>query len=390
LADAGPTFDFPDPEPLAEGLTDGLSRELGLSLVFLTVDDAGLPDPLRGADTEAGETVFVRLHTITVGGDFDSNGSEEVVVFLEHGEQRRRLADHDLDLPSDSAKEYEVRDTSPFIELPLAATALDVTVQEEDVTEWETMTGASDDVALDPAALGESPQVIRVRLDTIRGESWGLFRGSSEIKIKGAWLSLEAVRVPRRDAADDEARQRLAALLEALPATIPADAPGRSQLAASLAETAEQAARLAGASTHTWLRARLAELVPTTRRVARYALGSLAALPEVRAVVLANELQRLREAKPAFVPLQEPWQVIVDVDASAVTEDDLSGLLERARALEALADEHDDEPGGFEVWNAASELATTLEGLQAAPASQALLEQGLPALHATWSTLADR
>lgn len=239
-----------------------------------------LPDPpasFVAGDVEADAAYFVRLRTATIGGNFDSAGSEEVHVFVQVGAAERQLAAQVLPLEN-TLKEYAF-EASPYLELsPGDPIAFDLEVRDADLTEWETIAGAKEPCRVEAAAFGRAQATrLRVELDTIRGSSWSLF-GTKTFRIEGASLELELRQAPRRDGPDDELRAALDRAFGALASGPDATVAEAALAEARLRRAAIAAMNLARRSVHTGVRRRLPPLAQAAYDLADVA-ARLAAAP---------------------------------------------------------------------------------------------------------------
>ncbi len=239
-------------------------------------EEAALPalppaPPRLGASTED-EVWFVRLRSARIGGNFDSAGAEEVHVFAALGGSEQVLARQGIDLGDDLAD--HAFEGAPWLELPGGRPlALELTVKDEDLTEWETIAPAAEPLRVTAAAFGDGGRAtVRLPLEEIRGSKWSLFGGTKTFEIEGGFLDLELARAPRRDARDGEVRAAVrAAFGPFLSSSRPRTAAEAARLEAPLRDRAIEAMHTARTSLHTRLRADLAALAAEAYVLARLA-----------------------------------------------------------------------------------------------------------------------
>lgn len=324
---------------------------------------AGLPEtralPLVRAETflegpsTAKEAWFVRLLNARLGGEFDTAGDEEVRVVARLGRRTRVLANAALDLPSDRLGTFPGIGDGVWLELPVAPQApLELTVYDADASGLERITGLESAIELLAQGFAATPRRQRLPCTTI---ALTQLLDGARVQLVGAFLDVEWVSAPRRDAPDDESRAVIRGVfgraLEAGPALSRAEAQA---LGTWLPDAAQAATLVAGRSTHTRVRAVLPELARSAHAVAGLALRYgepsrsptlLAEFLEGTASVQSGERNLLRSLEGlAQVELSDPptaAQLERLIDAALWVKTDSSFPLrnplgQRASALDTL------------------------------------------------------
>lgn len=230
---------------------------------------------------QAKQAVFVRVHALSLGGEFDIAADEEVGVDAEVGGRKLRLVAKVLDLPARTLKRFEV--DGDWVELePTDPLRFGLRVVDEDLTGSERITNTTEPVQVAAQELGPEPKPIEVPLATIRlGDAKRL--GSRQIVIEGPSAELSLIALPRRDEADDDYRATLRPLFaEVLSARAPETPADARSLARSLADLPKDADAAARRSTHTRLRRVAPKLAAQAESVRQRALdvGALASVAE--------------------------------------------------------------------------------------------------------------
>ncbi len=254
---------------------------------------------------------FIRVKSLKIGGEFDSMADEEVHVFLTVGGKTLEVVATSLDMPSNALAEFDL-DDSAFVELVPAETfGVDIEVKEADVTAWEYITGTSAPYRLIPSDFGEEggEKAVEIGTETIRLQEGSFFSGKTEVKLRGANVTVGLVRAKRRTGPDESSRKRVkevfADALRPTAVTGPALARHIAQRTAEAAGTSDRAARR---SVNTYLRKRLPELARKTRTVAELASDAAAADPEIIAEKrkgLTAASRRLRDRFPVDAELEK-------------------------------------------------------------------------------------
>jgi len=346
----------------------------------------GCPPPVSApsvapptAAPKATQAYFVRLTSLSVGGNFDGTGTEEVQVVLEANEDTRVLFSGDLDLPLDRLETYPTQD-GPWLELPFVQRLeVGVTVYDVDVTSSEVVCGGTGQVALHSYGPEDVPGRLEVALGTIRGTSQPLQGVQTAFTIPGAKCALALVRVARRDAADETSRRVTRETFDALlSAKAPTTSAEASDLESLVERTKARAQAAAERSTHTHVRealARLAEeaddLVETLRQVGRGGGDFEQDLERIK-----TDLARIDRRRPGSEKGYADTQAVVDAGAPAREAGALMAAEARARTAAAGLRQN---PEGFFLIGA---LEAYGRGLSAAQLSLDALPRSAEALAA--------
>ncbi len=211
---------------------------------------------------------FVRALSVTIGGDFDTGGEEEVAVLVSSEGVERRAAAAVLDLPSDRVERFVLRSGALLEVVPSDPVTLEVHVIEEDPHAIETITRTPSPVALPLSAFGSQELRVSVPLEPIRAARWVLVL-RRDVVLEGGRVELGLLRVPRRDALDRVQQQAVAQVFADL---LPLAPPGAPRNAAEhltlLRACAERAREAVGRSLHTGLRDTLGALSARALRLA--------------------------------------------------------------------------------------------------------------------------
>lgn len=328
---------------------------------------AGCPPPVSApsvapptAAPKSTRAYFARLTSLTVGGDFDGSGTEEIGVHLEANDDTRTLFSGDLDLPLDRLETFPIAG-GPWLELPaVQRLKVGITVYDVDATGSEVVCGGEGQVALSAYGPDDVPGRLEVALGTIRGTSQPLAGAGTSFTIHGARCALALVQVDRRDAPDPTSRRLTRETFGALlAAKAPKTAAEASDLESLLERTRQGAQAAAERTTHTYLRdllPRLAEgagdLAETLRQVGGGRGGFESDLERIERH-LASIDRRRPEAEQGYADAR----AVVDAGAPAREAGALSAAEARARTAAASLRKN---PEGFLLVGALEDYARGL------------------------------
>lgn len=338
-------------------------RVLAALLILLV----GCPPPTTNTPSSApavapvsSQAYFIRLASLTIGGDFDGQGDEEVQVIVKaNGESRRLFGSRTLQLPDEALRTFDFAD-GRLVEIPaFPRLSLDLEAFDVDVTGSEVICGGTVEVGLDAYGEEGAPGRATVDLGTIRGISQTALVVQKSFTIPGATCALALVRAPRRDAPDEASRALTAELFgPALAARAPSTSAEADALRSALRPALDAAQTRAEASTHTHVRASIPRLVDAAEPLLR-ALDD-AAGPSAKE--LQESLALLREALAKVTPQERAGREALFADVQAIV--DAGPPAAEAGPLQA----------------AASKVAAAKAALEAPAASEAASEQHLEGL----------
>lgn len=328
---------------------------LALALVLTgcpppTTNTPGSAPAVAPVSTQA---YFVRLASLTIGGDFDGMGAEDVQVILQTNHESRRLfGTQELDLPDDSLRTFEFAQGRQ-IEVPaFPRSSLELQAFDVDVTDSELICGGSVDVPLEAYGDESTPARLMVDLGTIRGVAGGAFQAQRTLTIPGASCALALVRVLRRDTPDETSRALMTELFRtALDARAPANGSEAAALHDSLKRSLEQAEARAEASTHTYLRGAVPRLTASAERLLR-AIGdatgpSAADLQESVGLLRVALGKATAEERAGHEQPLADLQALLDAGPPAITDAQaLGAVLARLTPIVAALERPSPTPGG--------------------------------------------